>query len=395
MALVFATANEVATSGGKAAAPPSEDRKDLLIALRRQLEWYFSDANLSVDQLLHDQITRTLAGGGWLCCHWMKKVKRLLPFHISPELILEALKGSHVETRLDSKPRNKKSGNGADLRCLFLRRRQPLPPLLRTECRAIRGSAPPDPVKAVLRDPHGTLNRLQDRCRVQEQLNIKELGDSCTVFYERSQKANKGRKQILAVGYERVLYGDDGPYIEFNHNQVRWEGWPHFHSKKGYKNSYYDEYYTDASHALWRKRWQQWEPNATSGLAMLYAQTQPVNDRPWAPSAIWRPHARREQGYADYRPGFYYLSADGGIITTTQQGDKKPPAASKRSDAGRGRAHGGPRSPGRRERAGEAAASEDAPEQPGPPADEARWALCWDFKAGRCERGAHCKWRHA
>lgn len=366
--------DKAAIPRGRVVALPDEGRKELLFAVRRQLEWYFSDANLSIDQLLHDQIT-ALDSGGWLCCHWMKQVHRLLPFHTSPELILEALKGSHVETRFEKPRKKKKSGRAADLRCLFLRRTQPLPPLLRTECRAICGSAPEDLVKAVLRDPHGTLNRLQDRCRVQQQLNIKELGDSCTVFYERSQNANEDRKQVLAVGYERVLYGDDGPYIEFNHSQVRWAGWPHFHSKKDYKNSYYDEYYTKESHALWRERRQHWERNPTAGLVMLYAQKQPVTDRPWAPSASTRPHAFRENGYADYRKGFYYLTADGSLITTTQQGSTPLPPL-----AGAGRKD----SPGRRERAGEAAS----------PGAEADFFLCWQFKAGRCQRGARCKWQH-
>lgn len=31
--------------------------------------------------------------------------------------------------------------------------------------------------------------------------------------------------QTLAVGYDRVLYGDHGPYVEFAKPQLRFEAW--------------------------------------------------------------------------------------------------------------------------------------------------------------------------
>lgn len=397
-------ATDDADAPGEVKAAPPKDRKELLKTTRRQLEWYFSDANLSVDQLLHDQIIKAFPGG-WLCCFWLKEVERMAPFHTSPELILEALRGSHLEVQLLKSPSDNRSGNtnAADpLRRLFLRRRQPLPPLLRSECRT-PGEVPPDPTKAVLRDPHGTLNRLKDQWRVQEQLQINELGDGSTTFYERPQKGLRGSK-ILAVGYERVLFGDDGPYVELKHQQVRWEAWPHFHNKKGYQNSYYDEYYTDLSHALWCRRWHQWTPHPTAGLVMLYAQTHPVNDRPWAPSAGMRPHAWREHGYADYRPGYYYLAADANLISATQAKGKSDRA---KKSGGDGPACDEP--PGK----GDAACGEEADGQ-GPPPDacaprpagapehraqgpavEVGWNVCWNYKAGRCDRGASCKWRHS
>merc|ERR1719487_410236 len=55
---------------------------------------------------------------------------------------------------------------------------------------------------------------------------------------------------------------------------------------------------------------------------MLYAQRYAVNDRPWAPGAASTGHARRlqGQGYADYRPGYFYFSADAELIAVVSQG---------------------------------------------------------------------------
>lgn len=369
-------AADVANSGDKTStlglivATSKEDRKALLLAVRRQLEWYFSDANLSADQLLHDRISQA-RNGGWLSCMWLMQVKQIIPFRATSELIVEALRGSHLETRFAHKSKDKRHGTD-QLRCLFLRRRQPLPPLLRSGCQGLCGEVLADPVKAVLKDPHATLNRLRDRWHVQERLQIKEVGDGSTVFLERSQKEGAAASDlVLAVGYERVLYGDGGPYIELNRQQVRWDAWPHFHNKKGYRNSYYDEYYTNASHRIWSKRWRQWAPHPNAGLLMLYAQKHHVKDRPWAPSANTKPHAWRKHGYADYRPGYYYLAADDNLIAIGREGSRLLTRA-KRDDAGNGAD-------------GKSCAANGT----------AGWNFCWNYKAGRCDRGAHCKWRHA
>jgi len=150
--------------------------------------------------------------------------------------------------------------------------------------------------------------------------------------------------------------------------------WPHFHSKEEFQNSYYDEYHTDASHALWCKRWRQWASRPNDGLLMLYAQKHSVDDRPWAPSATSRPHARREHGYADYRPGFYYLAADGALIVAAPQGSRLPVRAAPHDAASERAALAATRP---RRRGGVANKLE--------PNVEEGWNICWNYKAGQCE----------
>ena len=117
---------------------------------------------------------------------------------------------------------------------------------------------------------------------------------------------------VLAVGYQRIVYGDHGAYIEFSREQVNWKAWPHYHNKRHYWESYFDEFYTAQSHKLWYEKWRRWEAWPTDGLLMLYAQRHSVADKPWAPGTN---HQRRDLGYADYRPGYFYLAADRELIT--------------------------------------------------------------------------------
>jgi hypothetical protein len=222
----------------------------------------------------------------------------------------------------------------------------------------------------VLKDPEGTLNRLRDQQRVQEYLGLREVGDSSTVLRER-QGIGGPPGAVLAVGYERVLYGDGGAYIELHSSQVCWSSWPHFHDKSGFNLSYYDEYFTPRSYGVWCERWDSWDPSPTEGILMLYAQRYAVDDRPWAPGAASQPHLKRQGGYADYRPGFFYITADGALMSAHECEDSPPMA------------------------------------EPPPPEEvgAAKWrsgtaggaseSICWDWRSGRCMRGYMCKWRHA
>jgi len=357
----------------------------LLQQLKRQLEWYFSDANLATDHALYRRISEALPEG-WLSCTWLTRCRRLQELGATPLLILGALKASHLETKVDYLPGEVPIGPCSDLeRRLFVRRRQPLPPLLRRECRGLNGEVPQDFEEAVVQDPHKTINRLKDQQRVQEQLGLCEVGDPQTVFRERprpveaSSEQNEEAGPIIAVGYERVLYGDGGAYVELNADQVQWEAWCHYFNKSIYNSSYYDEYYTPVSHAAWLANWERWDPNPSSGVLMLYAQKFAVDDRPWAPGAASSRHAWRPGGYADYRPGYFYFAADGVLVTADRALPKPERAASNRAL---------PPIPSTVSLGGRTPKSEESSSDDG-------WGVCWNFQQGCCRRGGACKWRHS
>ena len=80
---------------------------------------------------------------------------------------------------------------------------------------------------------------------------------------------------VIAVGYRRVLYGDHGPDIEFTKSQIHWESFPVI------------------------------KPD------MAYEQRKTVRDKPNPPPHPWSAnHNQVETGYADYQPGYVYVSAD-------------------------------------------------------------------------------------
>lgn len=289
------------------------------LALRRQIEWYLSDAHLSTDKELHHKISMALPEG-WLCCSELLHRKPIRQLGgATPWDIVKSLHNSHLETKVAAPIDNLQDADAEDLsQTVFVRRRQPLPPLLSSDQLTVNGEVAIDPKQLVLVDRHQTINRLRDQWRVKRQLNLAEVGDSETIFQEllRPRRGLQMSGHVLAIGYERVVYGDHGPYIELSRDQINWNAWPHYFDKRKYR-SYFDEYYTEASHMLWKSKWDNWDPQPTKGVLMLYAQTRPVNDRPWAPGSGSQPHAGRPNGYADYRPGYFYVAADATLITTT------------------------------------------------------------------------------
>merc|ERR1719223_1802337 len=73
--------------------------EELLLKLRRQLEWYFSDSNLMTDHALRLKISEAHPQG-WLCCSWLLCKSRVKKLNATPALIFESLRRSHLETRL-------------------------------------------------------------------------------------------------------------------------------------------------------------------------------------------------------------------------------------------------------------------------------------------------------
>lgn len=438
------------TTRGASSQSPQESAA-VLQQIRQQVEWYFTDANLATDLLMHDRICKATISGGWLSGDWLIAASpRLQDLHATPARMLLALRGSHLEMQA-RRCNDSNGGEGSTdpysgtSQQVYIRRRQPLPPLLRRDARGVDGKLPKDLERALVNDPHQTMNRLRDQRRVQESLGLCEVGDSATVFRERipsqSRRKNDGRQvcePILAVGYERVLYGDGGAYIEVRRDQVRWDAWPHFFNKNVYHWSYYDEYYTVNSHALWRQQWDSWSSSPSNGVLMLYAQRAPVDDRPWAPGAGGIFHQHRPFGYADYRPGYFYFAADDTLISTVPPATFGPcavvaprlvlkptcwgiedveDASSTSSESGctalsslASSAFDSSASTASAKANVEAEATgattmrgsdckcngreldrtvlHNAEEYDDP-------SVCWSFRMGRCQRGGQCKWKHS
>eukprot|EP00501_MAST-03F_sp_TOSAG23-6_P002455 GSMAST32.ASY1.ANO1.2565.1 assembled CDS len=125
----------------------------------------------------------------------------------------------------------------------------------------------------------GLENRIRDLFLVQSKLCVTEEGSPDVFFSDFGGN-------ILARGYERVLLGDHGPYFEFKKDQIEEHSFTEFHKRK-----YYDEL---------------WSPSGVK----LYRQKCSVSDRPNPPPGVYSVHNNRPEGYADYRPGFFYISCD-------------------------------------------------------------------------------------
>ena len=128
-------------------------------------------------------------------------------------------------------------------------------------------------------------NRRRDKQRVESNWGLYETGNSALEFYD-----SKG--EPIARGYEAIVYGDHGPYVEFKEEQIYW---PTFcrHKLKGPGRTHFEHYNRDVS-------------------IKLYGQFKTVADQP-NPPADSNPFAcsnNRPEGYADYRPGRLYMSAD-------------------------------------------------------------------------------------
>lgn len=134
-------------------------------------------------------------------------------------------------------------------------------------------------------------NRLEDKQELETKLNLNEQGNGTTEFYLPDGS-------LFAQGYERVVYGDHGPYLEF--------GFPHIkcklHSKFGNKITSLPD--------LDYKYYYFWLYPTGHPDIKVYLQIKPVNNLPNAPKREdGKPSQfNRAEGYADYRRGFFYVN---------------------------------------------------------------------------------------
>jgi len=101
---------------------------------------------------------------------------------------------------------------------------------------------------------------------------------------------------------------------------------------------------------------------------MLYAQTQSVDHKPWAPGKFWSPV--RQAGYADYRENCFYVAASSALVGV--EGLRYFFVADWYKDG----------------------TVVDDPIAGETQALTSQVNVCWQWQQGHCRKGAACKWLH-
>lgn len=137
-------------------------------------------------------------------------------------------------------------------------------------------------------------NRIEDKELLDPALP--EFGNETTKFFMMLEDGL--HSELFAQGYERVVYGDHGPYIEFDHKHIKQELVSKFHNKIDINNLPTDS-----------KIYYYWLHPVNHPELKVYLQIKPVSNLPNAPNRSdgKRSKFNRVEGYADYRRGFYYV----------------------------------------------------------------------------------------
>jgi len=124
-------------------------------------------------------------------------------------------------------------------------------------------------------------NRIKDRKKIESVFGLHEFGDDSKQFTSLGGT-------LLASQYNRMVYGDHGPYVEFELDHFCVELIPKF------KNIIpFDAYY-------------EWMTIDDTSDIKIYRQLRDVKNLPNPPSPGYK--GNRIEGYADYTPGKYYIS---------------------------------------------------------------------------------------
>lgn len=154
-------------------------------------------------------------------------------------------------------------------------------------------------------------NREFDKQRVENSLGLPEFGDATTEFW--------GLRDYgfipLALGYDRIVYGDHGPYVEFSPEHICWTSFPIFDDRP--EGCYFDDCYTEDC------------------LTKLYYQKRTVKNKPNPPKGDWAVQNNCKEGYANYVIGKLYLAAEADAIAVCCSRIKP-----RRKRAGRGKKGG-------------------------------------------------------
>jgi hypothetical protein len=132
-------------------------------------------------------------------------------------------------------------------------------------------------------------NRIVDKNTLEAKLSLPEIPDTNISLYYKG-------KQVLS-GYDRIVYGDHGPYLEFSQHHAcvelvdRYGKTPKVLPSIGSVGYYY----------LWL--------SFKDTSVKVYWQIKDVSDLPNAPRRDDGLPSRfnRKEGYADYKRGFFYV----------------------------------------------------------------------------------------
>ena len=124
-------------------------------------------------------------------------------------------------------------------------------------------------------------NRIADRQKVEIETGILEKGNQTQQFYSASG-------ELIAEGYNRIVYGDHGPYIEFRSENIKCELFRKF-NQPAKPDSYYE-----------------WLKPKNDDSVKVYYQLKTVENLKNPPPGGFK--GNRPEGYADYQIGFIYIS---------------------------------------------------------------------------------------
>lgn len=124
-------------------------------------------------------------------------------------------------------------------------------------------------------------NRIAEKELVERIKGLPEDGNSTTIFKTR-------RGTVFARGYVRVVYGDHGPYVEFDPS----------HIVIGLNRKF--------PHAPPARAFYEWLVPADGSTFKVYRQLKEVKHLKNPPAGGFR--GNRSEGYADYRIGAMYVS---------------------------------------------------------------------------------------
>lgn len=135
-------------------------------------------------------------------------------------------------------------------------------------------------------------NRLEDKTKLEKILNLQEFGNNdCKLYLPNTN--------LFAQGYERIVYGDHGPYIEFNKEQIKLKLFSKFGNDIDFDNL------PDLNY----KYYYYWLYPYSDNTIKVYLQIKPVSNLPNAPKRYdGKPSSfDRKEGYADYKRGMFYV----------------------------------------------------------------------------------------
>lgn len=144
-------------------------------------------------------------------------------------------------------------------------------------------------------------NRIEDKEILERFMNLPEDGSEDIELWIPSGP-------LFSRGYERIVYGDHGPYIEYTLQHIQTD----LVSKKGFlegRLTLPKLPSADKCHFYYLSLCPMHNGNVYRHLK-VYWQIKPVSDKPNAPRREdEKPSCfNRLEGYADYRRGFYYIS---------------------------------------------------------------------------------------